>query len=106
MAGKGNTNANALSHNPVDDTQSSDSPGDSEIAAKQEADPHFQVMIAYYIKDGSLPAEDEHVVLEQPHFDLIDDIFCHENPSFPGHWCTGVTKELRESDVRCSQWQI
>ena len=60
------------------------------------------VLIAY-IKDGDLPADDKqarHVVLEQPHFDLIDGILCHENPHFPGCWCTAVPKEMRESLVQ------
>ena len=110
-AGKGNTNADALSRNPVDDArvaqlEASDSicslPEDGEIAAKQGADPDFQVMIAY-IKDGSLPANDKQarrVVLERPHFDLVDGILCHENPHFPGRWCTAVPKEMREFLMR------
>ena len=93
-AGKGNTNADALSCNPVDDGQVAqlevrdsspcDFPENGDIAAKQTADPDFQVMIAY-IKDGNLPTDDKqarHVVLERPHFDLTDGILCHENPHF------------------------
>ena len=76
QAGKGNTNADALSRNPVDDARvaqlevSDSSPRDlsedGEIATKQMADPDFQVMIAY-IKDDTLPADDKQakrVVLE------------------------------------------
>jgi hypothetical protein len=53
-----------------------------------------------YIKDGNLPADDNHakrVVLERPHFDLADGILCHENPPFPSRWCTAVPREMRES---------
>ena len=104
-AGKGNTNADALSRNPVDDArvaqlEASDStssfPDDGEIVAKQEADPDFQVMIAY-IKEGSLPTDDKQarrVVLERSHFDLVDGILCHDNPHFPRRWCTAVPKEM------------
>ena len=62
--GKGNTNADTLSRNSVDDAwiaqlEASDSPPprnfpeNDEIATKQRADPDFQVMVAY-IKDGNL----------------------------------------------------
>ena len=106
-AGKGNTNADALSRNPVNDARvaqlevcdsSRDLSEDGEIATKQMADPDFQVMITY-IKDGTLPTDDKQarrVVLERPHFDLIDGILCHENPHFPGRWCTAVPREMRK----------
>ena len=111
-AGKGNTNADALSYNPVDDArvarlEASESPPPrlpevGEIAVKQRADPDFEFMIAY-INDGSLPADDKQarrVILERPHFDLVDGVLHHENPHLPVRWCTAVPQGMRESLMR------
>ena len=110
-AGKGNSNADALSRNPVESTvaqvdvveaDSGPPPSfleTSQIAAKQKKDPDLLPMISY-IASGTLPKDDgkaRKVVLERPHFEDLGGILHHEDPHSPGRWCTVVPKAMREA---------
>ena len=119
-SGKTNTNADALSRNPVDPYQHTktanvcsvdvEEPSEGSLSTDQmqkmkdirdlqEKDPDL-VPLVWYLKKGELPTEEEiseRIVLESARYDLIDGVLHSENPSTPGRWCIVVPRDLRPS---------
>ena len=119
--GKANSNADALSRNPVplqtlheeaavlsvESMSQSGSPitSDSflsplrEITEHQRKDPNLFPIICY-LEKGTLPdneRESRRLVLESFQYDMVDGVLHSENPVIPGSWRVVVPKELRQS---------
>jgi len=65
-----------------------------EVAMHQQSDFDMAAMIIY-LKPGTLPDDEKfscRIVLKTKQFELVEDIFYHENPKFPGRWCLVVPK--------------
>ena len=123
-SGRSNASADALSRNPVSESESVEicaldaSHGETEtgdnkspllelsdttkqklrdLSKLQKSDSALRAMFAY-LADGVLPDEDKSarkVILESRHFDLLDGVLHHENPHTPGRWCLAVPEELQ-----------
>ena len=116
-SGKTNTNADALSRNPIDPCQCTktanvcsvdvEEPSEGSLSTDQmqrmkdirnlqEKDPDL-VPLVWYLEKGELPTEkemSERIVLESARYDLIDDVLHSENPATPGRWCIVVPRVL------------
>ena len=108
--GKSNSNADALSRNPVGDAvvlavqaevAEEDHPPPesvaSEVKEQQRDDPECKAMLAY-LEDGVLPEDSRlarKIALERPHFEVMDGCLYHENPHKPGKWCLVVPEKMK-----------
>ena len=94
--GKSNSNADALSRNPVGnavvlavqaEVAEEDQPAmASEVKQLQRDDAECKAMLAY-LEEGVLPEDSvlaRKITLERPHFEIIDGCLYHENP--PQTW--------------------
>ena len=123
--GKANSNADALSRNPiplqksecgdaavlsVESVNQSDSPVTTsqahsflgplqEITECQRKDPDLSSIIDY-LEKGLLPDDEKQckkLVLESPQYDMVDGVLHNESPVAPGSWRVVVPKDLRQS---------
>ena len=119
-SGKKNTNADALSRNPVSPTDevttvlsviatNSDCSCEnalppevqqqcSDIRKEQRSDPDLLPLIEY-LENSKLPPEEQaskRIVMESPKFDLIDGVLYFEYPSSPHQWFIVVPKHLQQ----------
>ena len=105
-AGWENSNADALSRNPVSasfvgavatDSDQSFLPDVAALQEEQRKDPELAVML-HYLQDGTLPEDEKlakRIVAESKQYDIIDDILHFENSAFPNRWCIVVPEHLR-----------
>ncbi len=118
--GKSNTDADALSRNPVPDVEIAAVCADAEygwssvlsartleMRDKQQEDEELALMIDY-LCDGKIP-EDEvvarKVVLQSSRYEVLDGILQFENPTNPGQLCVVVPKSLQQEfmeEAHCS----
>ena len=106
--GKKNTNADALSCCPADESQicvlqKTDEdemtclPELEEVLRCQREDADMAAMTVY-LQYGTLPDEEKlsrRIVLESKQYEVIEGVLYHENPAFPGRWCVVVPKDFR-----------
>lgn len=105
-AGRENSNADALSRNPIDASLvcsvSSDSnrpllPDVADLKEEQKKDPELAAMLRY-LQDGTLPEDEKsakRIVAESKQDDVIDGVLHFENSAFPNRWCLVVPLQLR-----------
>ena len=108
-SGKSNSNADALSRNPVPPSnlessiravQALDDIAELrhvELAEAQAKDPEIAAVIRY-VKDGVIPENQilaRRLTLEGPQYDMLDSVLHHENPNQPGEWRIVVPGSLR-----------
>ena len=105
-AGRQNSNADALSRNPVDASlvcalsavsDQSLFPDMVALQEEQRKDPELAAML-YYLQDGALPEDEKsarRIVVESKQHDIIDGVLHFENSAFPGCWCIVVPEQLR-----------
>ena len=104
-AGRENSNADALSRNPVDvssvcavSTEEEESllPDLGDLQAEQKKDPYLAAMFLY-LQNGTLPEDEKlikQIVAESKQYDVIDGILHFENRAFPSRWCIVVPEQL------------
>ena len=88
-SGRENSNADALSHNPMDASDQFLFPDVVALQEEQRKDPELAVMLYYYDKSA------RRIVVETKQHDIIDGVLHFENIAFPGHWCIVVPEQLR-----------
>ena len=108
-SGKSNSNADALSRNPVPPSnlelsiravQALDDIAELrhvELAEAQAKDPEIAAVIRY-VRDGVIPENQilaRRLTLEGPQYDMLDSVLHHENPNQPGEWRIVVPGSLR-----------
>ena len=105
--GKSNTNADALSRNPVsvnavgaEERFSSEVVSDLARVATLQSQYEKLLLLMEYLKDNKVPADDLaacRVVAESRHYSLIDGTLHYESPHKPGHWLVVVPVEIQQA---------
>ena len=69
----------------------------SHVSSLQKSDPDLKDMFLYLLQREIPEGQKEarRIVLESPHFDLLDGTLHHENPHSPGRWCLAVPTGMR-----------
>ena len=106
-SGRSNTNADALSRNPIPKDMSSvlaiqaidDTP---KFQEEQTKDSELAALIQY-VKEGVVPEDPtlaKRLTLEGTQYDLINDVLHHENPNQPGEWRVVVPAGLHVESMK------
>ena len=105
-AGRENSNADALSRNPIDasvvsavsaDSDQSLLPDVTALRDEQKKDPELAAMLRY-LQESTLPDDEKsanRMVAESKQYDVIDGVLHFENSSFLTRWCIVVPEQLR-----------